>query len=192
MEKILEQAFMQGLKERYDNIFEQYYPGNSNGINEVNLTVNFCTSLVDTLTQFNASKSFATYELPIKKTERIDAVVFCKELSSVFFIESKKLKNSQGKYQESLKEDLFRMVDEKVRGQILKEEWKEVTNQYLVCLADHWLVKQERTEAMIGWFNSLNHTEKKEVVYNGLITDFSNTADWEEKYNILVNVYRIN
>lgn len=192
MKNIIEQAFKMALKSRYDNIFEQYYPGNSNGINEVNLTVNFCTSLVETLAKNNASKSFAAYELPIRKNERIDGVVFCKELSSVFFIESKKLKNSQDNYKRSLEKDLFRMVTEEVRGQILTEEWKGVKNQYLVCLADHWLIKQDRTEAMIEWFYSLNHTEKKEVVYKDLISDFSNTADWKEKYNILVNVYRIN
>lgn len=62
----------------------------------------------------------------------------------------------------------------------------------LVCLADHWLITPEKTEAMIKWCYALNHAEQKEVLYKGHISDFSNTAGWKEKYNILINVYRIN
>ena len=137
MYDIMNKAFTVGLRARYENLFEQYYPGDNNGINETNQVVNYCNSLLRELANQGDPDAFAAFELPLGGGDRMDATVFSKKLSAIFFIEAKRLKNNQPRYQKALVKDLLRMLDPSKQDAILKEDWKDVQNKYLVCLADH-------------------------------------------------------
>ena len=158
----IQAAFTVGMKERYQNIFNQYYPAhNSTGFTERNLSCNFSEAL---LAELKDETAFVWYEAPLPITEKgkcqhIDAVVFSSKTNSVFFIESKRLGDKPTGKIEDVLEDINRLLDTKEvfdikskkkdkkftnRGYIL-EEWyynNKLENQYVICLMDFWVEKE--------------------------------------------------
>ena len=191
--EIIKTAFTSNLKAQYEKIFEQYYPGSSNGINETNQVFNFCNSLIQELIVNGDNQAFAAFELPLEKGERMDGVVFSKYFSSVFFIEAKKLKNNQTGYQTSLEKDLDRMLASKTQENILKEgEWKDIKNKYIICLADHWLIEKEWTDKITNWFITFHNNTKTDSPFD-VIFPFEEIKDFgsEPNYMLFMKVLKI-
>ncbi len=191
--EIIKRAFSCNLKEQYEEIFEQYYPGSSNGINETNQVFNFCNSLINELKANGDNKTFAAFELPLGKGERMDGVVFSKHFSSVFFIETKKLKNNKPSYQSSLEKDLKRMLDPQTQAKILKDgEWKDVKNKYIICLADHWQIKDVWTNEISNWFKTFHNNTKTDSLFD-VIFPFEEIKDFssEPKYMLFMKVLKM-
>ncbi|NEW81271.1 MAG: hypothetical protein GZ094_02745 [Mariniphaga sp.] len=160
MIEIIKNAFVKGLRKRYDNIFEQYYPAhNSTGFTERNLTCHFAEALVIDL---NDKAAFIWYEAPLPRPEKgkcphIDAVVFSKTRNAVFFIEAKRLGDKPKGKIKAVAKDLKRLYsNEKVidfkkenefnNRDFILQKWhsKDITQsnqkvqQYVICIMDFW------------------------------------------------------
>ena len=185
---ILESAVEIELKNAYENIFEQYRLWTTNGINESNLTHQFSEAMRKSLKD---DKSFVCFEQALKeKRKRIDGIVYSPAQESIFFVESKRFKRSQPKYEDSLDRDIERILEDDNRNSILKnlKSDKKQIKQYCVFIADHWKLNnsQERVEK---WFSKHIETNKYIRIYYKSFT--CEGVDSNEKYMIFAMVLKI-
>ncbi len=147
IKEIYENAFNVILPKRYRKMLEQYKMWTSNGINEVNLTVNLTAALIEAL---NDNDAFTCYEVPMSiekkvngkvsiSNQRIDGMVFSPKHNAIFYIESKKYKRNQSKYIKSHEED-FNILLNLDKNQITDRLRfsKEGLTEYIILIADHW------------------------------------------------------
>lgn len=150
IEDMLHSAFA-GQVLDYKHLLSLYYPAHgSTGFTERNQTCAFVSNLLRCLGKEVSEEflqPFVWYEAPILHG-RVDAVVFAPAQEAVFFIEAKRL-NEESKKKE-LVGDAKRLLKSENRDPILKKwDWKKqglpITKQYIVCLADVWVKKHQKS-----------------------------------------------
>jgi len=196
MKQIIKDAFEKELKYCYANIFEQFKIWNSNGINEQNLTCNFVNSLKTSLKDDNAVTCFEV--LLQNERSRIDAIVLSLKHNAIFFIESKRFKRSQPKYQTSLKRDIDRILDETNRKWIIDnvKSSNVLLNQYIICICDHWRFRDSDVKIK-DWFskfeeNSLMESAEYNNLRNEYMGSFESLELKDETYMFFIMALKLN
>lgn len=195
IKEIYANAFNIILPKRYRNILGQYKMWTSNGINEVNLTVNLATALVEAL---DDKEAFACYEVPFSlkpeendvdeistSNKRIDGMVFSPKHNAIFYIESKKYKRNQPKYINSHQKDYEILVDFD-RTQITNRLRfsKEGLTEYIILIGDHWKLGDSLStvEGFLDYIES--KTDKTKLVYRSSFESIKTEGKNPETYMI--------
>ena len=188
MKSILQTAFDNTIY-KYSLILNNYYPAHKGtGFTERNLTNNFVTSLEQVL----GKQAFAWYEAPLHPDDKLhlDAVVFDKNTSSCFLIESKRFSNLKSKIAQT-KHDIERM-SHALHHETLERGLGDfkIEHRYAVVLVDIWTEGKEKTKTFMDWPKCLEH-EPYEVEsksgFENLVTDEA----WKHNYKIMMAVKKL-
>ncbi len=200
IKEIYENAFNVILPKRYRKMLEQYKMWTSNGINEVNLTVNLTAALIEAL---NDNDAFACYEVPISieekvngkvsiSNQRIDGMVFSPKHNAIFYIESKKYKRNQSKYIKSHEED-FNILLNLDKNQITDRLRfsKEGLTEYIILIADHWKLGDSLAKGD-NFLKTLEHkVGQTEFIDNYSFESIKTEGENPETYMILSTLFLI-
>lgn len=169
MEDILLESYYRMISD-YGNIFRSYYPAhNSTGFMERNLTFYFCKALIDRLSDGSPMKQpFAWMEPPLPdKNQHMDAFVYSPHAGqeTAFFIEAKRFSDVTQKLQE-VKDDIGRILNPKNRNHILgtQETPLPCKRQYLVYLADVWIMDGEKEKFPEKWSGNYDGDDENSFV----------------------------
>ena len=188
MKSILQTAFNETIF-KYSLILNNYYPAHkSTGFTERNLTTNFVSALEEQL----GKQAFAWYEAPLHTEEKLhlDAVVFDKNTSSCFLIESKRFSNLKSKIAQT-KHDIERMSHQ-VHHETLERGLRDfkIEHRYAVVLVDIWTEGTEKTNTYLAWPKCLgdeNHIVDCKSGFESLVTD----KEWKHNYKIMMAVKKL-